>query len=308
MTALDERLGQGEVDVDKPADGDLTLWSVTTLIGVLDKPALLYWAAGETASAAIDDHDVWQAMMRRGRDEAWKWLRDARFRPQRAQLRATDLGTVFHDCAEKYALTGTRPDRAGIEELIRHHGGKDVDVRAEAEPVLAMLYQFDRWLQRFTPAYQATEVAVYSPKWGYAGTCDGFITLDGFRAIIDYKTSREPVDSQGKAKTPYPEQVGLQLAAYRHAEFAAVWRPRMYEYYKRRYYALSESERAMAVPVPECDGGICIQVTPESCEAFPIRCDGEVHRAFLNVIEAFRWVNETSKTAMRDPLVSEKDA
>jgi hypothetical protein len=307
VTALDTRLGQGEEVVGKEDPADLTLWSVTTLIGVLDKPALLYWAAGETANAAIDDQDVWHAMLRRGRQEAWKWLRDARFRPQRARLAATTLGTVFHDCAEHYALGGTRPDKDFIGQAIRQRGGKDVDISLEGPVVVSLLDQFDRWLQRFTPAYEATEVTVYSPTYAYAGTADGFMTIDGFRSIFDYKSSRDPVDSQGKAKTPYPEQVGLQLAAYRHAEFAAVWRPRITEKFRRRYYVLSETERAMAVPVPECDGGICIQVTPESCEAFPIRCDAEVHRAFLHTIELFRWVNETSKTAMRDPLIAESD-
>src|SRR5262249_8182711 len=148
----------------------------------------------------------------------------------------------------------------------------------------------------------ATEVCVYSPVYGYAGTADAFLTVDGFRAIGDYKTSREALDSQGKPRTPYPEQVGLQLAAYRHAEFAAVWRPRRMEKFRRRYSLLSESERALAVPVPEVDGGLVIQITPESCEAYPMRCDAEVHRAFLYVTEAFRWAEQTSRTAMAPAL------
>lgn len=304
-TATEPRLGLDAVDIAKPDDGDLTLWSVTTIIGALDKPALLYWSAEETAEAAIDNLATWQAMLAdRGRAEAVKWLRDARFRRPKAKLSAANLGTVTHRVCEEYALTGTRPDRERIAGLVRATGGEQVDVDGESRIVLQLLRQFDGWLQRFTPAYQATEVCVYSPTYGYAGQTDGFITINSTRLIIDYKSSREPVDSKGNPKTPYPEQVGLQLAAYRHAEFAAVWRPRRMEKFRRRYYLLGEAERAMAEPVPEVDGGLCIQITPESCEAYPVRCDQEVHRAFLYTIEVFRWIQETSKTVMGPALES----
>ncbi|ONI73108.1 hypothetical protein ALI144C_44985 [Actinosynnema sp. ALI-1.44] len=307
-TSEDIRLGQEAVDVDKPSDGDLTLWSVTTVLGVLDKPALLYWAAEQTADAAIDNLATWQAMLNdRGRTEAVKWLRDARFRRPRNLLSAADLGTVVHHLCESYALTGIRPDKHAIATAIRVEGGDQVDIRAEGPVVLTMLDQFDRWLQRFTPAYQATEVCVYSPTYGYAGQTDGFLTIDGVRFIIDYKTSREPRDSKGQPKTPYPEQVALQLAAYRHAEHAAVWRPRRLEKFRRRYYLLGEAERAMAEPVPEVDSGLVIQITPEACEAYPIRCDTEVHESFLYTIEAFRWTSETSKTVMGPALESKGD-
>src|SRR5215469_11123827 len=76
MTATDERLGQSELETEKAEADDLTLWSVTTIIGALDKPGLLYWAAEQTAEAAIDSERTWKAMLAdRGRGEAVKWLR-----------------------------------------------------------------------------------------------------------------------------------------------------------------------------------------------------------------------------------------
>lgn len=304
MTQL-AQIGQEPVEVDKPDDGDLQLWSVTTIIGALDKPALLYWAAQQTADAAIDNMATWQAMLEdRGRNEAAKWLRDARFRSPRTILSAADLGTITHKVCETYALTGTRPDRDFITNEVRLKGGDQLDLEREVDTVLDMLDQFDGWLQRFTPSYQATEVAVYSSTYGYAGQCDAMLTIDGVRFITDYKTSRDTYDSRGDLKKPYPEQVALQLAAYRWAEHAAVWRPRRLEKFRRRYYLLSPAERELAVPVPEVDTGLVIKLTPESCEAYPIRCDEEVHRAFLYVLEAFRWVQETSKTVMRQPLAA----
>jgi hypothetical protein len=165
-----------------------------------------------------------------------------------------------------------------------------------------MLDRFDHWLQRFTPAYQATEVVVYHPTYGYAGQADGFLTVDGVRLIIDYKTSRDGYDAKGNPKTPYPE-AALQLAAYRYAEGAAVWRPRRIEQFRRRYYLLSDAERDRAVPVPEVDGGAVIHITPDHCELFPVRCDQQVHEAFLYVQEASRWVNGLSKNVIGMPMV-----
>ena len=97
--------------------------------------------------------------------------------------------------------------------------------------------------------------------------------------------------------------MGLQLAAYRWAKYAAVWRPRRLEHFRRRYYLLGPDEQAMAQPVPEVDTGLVIHITPEACEAFPIVCDEDVFESYLAVQDAARWVYRTSKHAMGEPLV-----
>lgn len=281
MTALE--LGQGAIDGAQPEPDDLQLWSVTTIIGVLEKPALVYWSATETARAAVEDADIWQPMAAKSTDAAIDWLSKARFRTPQGARTATQLGEAVHDACEQYALTGQRPD---VDDEVR-----------------PFLDQFDRWLDEFQPDYQATEITVYSPTYGYAGTADAFLTVDGFRALVDYKTTRKSFDAKGNPTSPYPEQVGLQLAAYRYAEMAAVWRPRRFEKFRRRLYLLSPEEQALAVPVPEVDGGLVLHITPSHCEAWPIRCDEEVHRAFLFTQEAARWCFQTSKTVMGQPLV-----
>lgn len=304
MTTTALQLGLPADDAAKQAPNDLVLWSVTAIIGVLEKPALLYWTAEEAAKAAVASHrSLGQRIEEEGEEAVVKWLRDARFRRPADRLSNMDLGSVCHSACEEYALSGIRPDDDYLANLvIQTAGPKFSGIESEVRILSLMLDRFDGWLQQFTPSYQATEVAVYSPKYGYAGTTDAFLTIDGFRAICDYKSSREPRDSKGKPKSPYPEQVGLQLAAYRYAEMAAVWRPRRTEKYRRRYYLLGPAEQAMAQPVPEVDGGLCIHITIEACEAFPIRCDSEVWRAFLHTQEAFRWMNQTSRDAMGPPL------
>lgn len=298
------QLGLAPTDVAKPDPDDLRLWSVTTIIGCLDKPALMYWAAEQAALAAVGSaKSLPQRIEEEGPEQVVKWLRDARFRRPKGRLSNASLGTAAHQACEEYALTGVRPDRDRLAGIIREEGGARFDgVDAEAAVLSKMLDQFDGWLQRFTPTYDATEVVVYHPTYGYAGTADTLLTVDGVRLIGDYKTSRQGFDSKGNAKSPYPE-AALQLAAYRHAEFAAVWRPRRTERFRRRYYLLSEAEREQAHPVPEVDGGAVIHITPDHCELFPVRCDQVVHEAFLFVQEASRWVNGLSKDVIGMPMV-----
>lgn len=289
MTAVLPRTGSTPEDIRTTDDTDLRLWGVTTLIGILDKPALVGWAANQTASAAIRDVKAWQQIEHAsGTDEARKWLAAARFRAPKTQLGAAPLGTVVHACCEEWTLTGVRPSVDWIGQQIAENGSPAVDIKTEGVVVGQMLDQFGAWLDRAQPDYDAAEITVYNPTYGYAGTCDGFLTLGSTRMIFDIKTSREPRDGAGKSKGPYPE-VALQLAAYRHAECAAVWRPRRITEFRRRYYVLAASEREMAVPVPEVDAGMALFITPEACDAFPVRCDAPIFERFLHVVEVAHW-------------------
>lgn len=143
----------------EPDDLD-PLWSVTTLIGILDKPALVPWAAMKVAEAAVDQHAVWASRLEHeGRDAAIDWLKKARFRRGRGRS-ATALGTAVHKACEHKAITGTwRAEDWGDAEL------------------RPFLIQFDRFLDDFQPVYIAAEVTVFNPEMGYAGTCDGFFEL-----------------------------------------------------------------------------------------------------------------------------------
>lgn len=263
------------LDVKAPAPDDQRLWSVTTIINALDRPALMYWAAEQAAECAVSVRGSLDARVREeGEPAVVKWLRDARFRRPKDKRSATELGTAVHDACELYALNGERPV-------------------VDAE-VLPYVIQFEKWCQQFQPTYEAAEMTVFSPTYGYAGTLDAIATVGGSKVIIDYKSSRKSWDDQGNATSPYPE-TALQLAAYRYAELAAVWRPRRTEIFRRRYYLLDPTEKTQAVPVPVVDGGIVLHITPEHASAYPVRCGPDMHEAFLFVLEAARFAFETSK-------------
>jgi hypothetical protein len=273
----------------RPDTDDLRLWSVTTLIGALDKPALVYWAALETAKAAVDKVAVWSSILDSdGRDEAINYLKGARFRRGRGERSATELGTAVHHAAEQKVL----------------HGAYPPDVAADPE-LRPFLHQFNQFLRDFEPQYIAAEVTVFNPTYGYAGTADAFVRIGDQSFIVDIKTSRESVDGQGKPKVPYPE-AALQMSAYANAELAAVWRARQSEVYKRRYYLLSDTERALGVPVPPVDMGLVLMLFPDRYALHPARVDAEIFEFFLHTIECARWVNDVSKDVFGPALIPPK--
>ena len=144
-----------------PEPTDQRLWSATTIIGVLDKPALVPWAALETATAAVDEQPIWRSRLEHeGREEAIDWLKKSRYRRRKGRRSSTELGTAVHKAAEHKAIYG-------------HYRTEDAN-DAELRPFLV---QFDRFLDAFQPRYIAAEVTVFSPTYGYAGTCDGFFEL-----------------------------------------------------------------------------------------------------------------------------------
>lgn len=276
----------GHDDEAKPQASDERFYSVTTLIGALDKPALLYWAAEQAAIAACRvASSLPSRIEEEGEEAVVKWLRDARFRKPKGIRSAAELGVAVHDAIEEYALTGVRPV---VDDEVR-----------------PFLERFDGWAQSWSPRYLAAEAAVYNRRFGYAGTLDAIIEIDGQKVIADYKTTRSDVDSRGKPSSPYPE-VALQLAAYRTAELLATFRARRFEQFRRRYYLLSDVEVSECVPMPAVDGAVVIHITPDRCEAYPVRTDKDVFDSFLYAVECFRWQQDLSKRVIGAPLEKER--
>ena len=291
------------IDVEEAAEDDKHYFSVTSILKALANGALEYWAIRQCAMEAIDKQSTWQAMLDdSGRVETIKWLCGARWRRPKLELGADQLGTVVHKLCETFALTGTKPDRDFCADLIRAHAAPTVELDQEIHTAGLMLNQFDKWCDRAQPDYTAAEQPVYSDQFGYAGSLDCILTIDGVKLLTDYKTRREPLTAKGEAQRPYGE-TALQLAAYRHADLAGVVRPRRVEKYKRRYYLLGEKEREIAQPMEPVDGGLCIIITPQSCESYPMRCDDVVFEFFLHTFEAWRWLEDVSKRVVGEALV-----
>lgn len=158
---------------------------VTTICGVLDKPALPRWAAKSVAEYVADHRDAIDHLYDMGRAPMVDALKVV---PWERRDSAAARGTTLHDIAD---------------QIVR---GQDVDVPDSLVPVVESAVRFmEDW--HIEPIL--TETAVGSREHWYAGTLD--LVADSNRApraIYDWKS--------GKA---IYTGAAWQMNAYGHAEF-----------------------------------------------------------------------------------------
>lgn len=163
-------------------DGEKIL-GVTTVIDVLDKPALRDWYARQAAERAVNEWDALAELPITERLERIRW--GARDRVREAAMRGTEIHTL-----------GDRLAR-----------GEDVDVPDQHRgPVEAYARFLDEWQIETI----ASETPLASTEHRYGGTADLWATIgvrDNAPALVDVKTGRGIYS-----------EVGLQLAAYRYAD------------------------------------------------------------------------------------------
>lgn len=158
--------------------------SVTTILSVLDKPALPRWAAKVTAEYAVANRDSWT-----GLDEAAA-VDLLKGSPWRDSTKAAAAGTDAHTYAEDLLL-----------------GRRSLDDEFSPPGVGDEITNVRDLIATVRPEPLVVEATAWSHKDCYAGTLDGIVLVDGAVCLIDWKTSKDV----------YPE-TALQLAAYRYAD------------------------------------------------------------------------------------------
>lgn len=152
---------------------------VTTVLKVIDKPALVQWAADQTAAYAVVNVDN---LLSRTQEQGFGFLRyfSKRTPKEGDPLRqahqyvlndAAELGTNTHDWIEAYLLGEELPD-------------------IESPEMEEMIEVFLEWFDEHEVSVNHSESTVYNPALGYAGTLDLDWQVDGFRHLTDIKTSR----------------------------------------------------------------------------------------------------------------------
>ena len=154
--------------------------SITHVAGAIEKPQLIWWAAGETATEAVYHQEHW---MDRPDEEAWKYLRGIH---NTTKNTAADKGTDLHQVAED-ALSG-----------------KPVSAKDQARPKVRGLLKF---LREVKPQPELLESSVYSDRHKIAGTFDfrGRLAAvpEAGDSLVDWKAG----------KGVYPD-FAIQLAGY----------------------------------------------------------------------------------------------
>ena len=209
-----------------PHNGGRYDWPrVTSILRVLDKPAIVGWAVNQTIDAfrlALEDalttpgpfdaQMVWGRMMTALADKKAH---------VRARDEAANIGTKAHALIRWHTLTMLSQD-AGPEPTV-----PDASLRA----VLAWL----EWVKAvdFTPLY--AELPLYCEFCGMAGTCDTIAKVNGLVTVVDYKSAPPP--KKERRIRVYPEAL-LQVGFYKHmATVRGI-----------------ESEQTMVVRLPKVEG------------------------------------------------------
>ena len=164
-------------------DSRLYVWDggefpgVTSVVGMLPKPVLQYWAAKKVAEAAVERGTVTTKDLH--------WLKNA---PKRDLNQAAEKGSSVHDTLDKLV------------------NGEEVDIADDERGFIDGFYQF---CDRYDPDFIRTEETVHGAVggYGYCGSFDALIDVTDETWLIDFKTTRSGV---------HPE-VAIQLAAYANA-------------------------------------------------------------------------------------------
>jgi hypothetical protein len=176
--------------------------SVTTILDVMDKPALVSWAKRTVAEIAVNRwEEVGAYIQRDSPDAAIQWLKGL---PDYQRDAAGKLGTSIHLWAD-IASRGQEPD------------GETFQPSEEERPYLEAYRRFQVFLTEHQGKVVSGEKMVWSVD-GYAGTYDLIIRFGcpadchGGLWLLDLKTSKSG---------PYSEWA-LQLIAYGTADFIII--------------------------------------------------------------------------------------
>ena len=210
---------------EDPNDGRRRNPGVTSVLNMLPKTFLKFWAAKVAAEYAVDNLGSVVGMALNDRQAAIDAIKGA---PNRFTGKAADVGSEAHDYFEKIAkgepIGRVHPD---LQPFVDH---------------------FREFLETCKPEFLFMEETVWSDTLGTAGSFDAMAVLTGEGAgplrgkalVMDWKTTRSGVH----------EEVALQLAAYRHAD----------------YLVRPDGSR---VPMPKIDGGAVLHVRPEGWALYP---------------------------------------
>lgn len=166
---------------------------VTSVLNMLPKPFLKYWAAKLVAEEAVENIASVVGIAMNDRAGAIDFLKRA---PDRNTRAAADAGSDAHDLFEKIAK-----------------GEKPRYISPEMQPFVD---HFEEFVDLCEPEFLFLEETVWDDDENYAGSFDALATLNGDGAgdlkgqtlFMDWKTTRSGV---------YAE-VALQLSAYRRAK------------------------------------------------------------------------------------------
>lgn len=143
--------------------------SVTTLLGVLDKPALVQWAANQAVAIIREQLTPGDTL-----DEVMieKLCEDARSNYRKTTKKAADIGTLVHARLQEYLEAGVV--NTPVHTMAAQSFGAGIE-----------------WLQKHEAKAFIVEGRAYSRAHRFTATVDFVGEVDGNPAVLDFKTSKD---------------------------------------------------------------------------------------------------------------------
>lgn len=264
MSVRTIRRGGSRFYVD-PRDEHRKVPGVTSVVGMLPKPFLTFWAAKLTAEAAVDNMTAVASIAERDREGAVDYLKNSHRRYTKSRA---DVGSMAHDAFERI-MRGENVGRVhpDIREHVRH---------------------FSEFMTMVNPELLRAEDVAWNEEHEYAGSFDAILRVwldeDG-RPTPDRSGEPHTVLTDWKtSKDTYPD-VALQLAAYAACPVV-----------------IDANGNESSMPV--LDGAAVLHVTEQQWSWKPVDIGDQVFDHFLALRSVFSWEREVSKRVIGKPLVS----
>lgn len=176
---------------------------VTTILGAINKPALVDWAA-KMAYQDCQENNY-------SHEEISRIIKEKDYAHKKRSGAAMDIGTLAHADVEAYirykmgetSEFSINPETAHIVQPFIDWAEGRVELKAKS-------HKYARDSIEIVPSnikFLLAEQSVFSPKYFYAGTFDFLCEIDGKKYICDFKTSTGI----------YGREYFYQTAAYRNA-------------------------------------------------------------------------------------------
>jgi len=240
---------------------------VTSIVGMLPKEFLKYWAAKVTAEAAVENFGAVANLVAAGdSDGAVDYLKRAQFRTVGG---AALKGTEVHEMTEAIDEAGAVPKR--MKKALLPYAQGYLEFRQQTEVEILEV-----------------ETTIWSQEHGYSGTLDRVLKIPaaawgdqeppswwtGEPQVADVKTTRSGVHAE----------VAIQMAAYRAASEAL-------------RVQTDGSYKAEAWPVTDVTG-LVIHLRPEAWKLVPVRIGPDVFEIFKALLVVHGWDKDVSKDVL----------
>lgn len=164
-------------------NGGKPLMSITTAIGVLDKPGIRQWERQQIAAFAVTHIDQIAA---KDEEVGYRYLMAVPKFLTPAKVDEIEPGFDVWNAAE-YALNEAADAGTWMHTYVEDHLAGRITDEPRREDHFQMVEAFHAWEAEHDIEVLSLERTVYGNK--YAGTADCFARVDGKVTLIDWKTS-----------------------------------------------------------------------------------------------------------------------